>query len=474
MKALLKVTLAAAVLLSLAGVAAAQGSTGGDIGILAWGSGITWNSSIQIQNVDPSTAATIEVCYYSQTAPTTPTCLTPSFSPLAAGGSGTIFPLPDQLNPFNGSVVVSSNTELAIVSNILASDYKYGAAYEGISAGAVRVGLPIVQYNNAGRYFTQFNVQNAGNAQATATCYFYKEGQAAPSTTYNLTIEPGAAKTVDLQQLPWFQSNVNIGAGEKWVGSVVITSTNGIPIAAVSELLDSSGANGTGLYAYSGFTGEGASTLYLPTIMDANNGYWTAVNVQNQGPGTTNITISYIPESGYPAKAPQTISNVAAMGIAVFLQSASGTRWVGAATVSSSGGQKLHAVVNELNTAVGEGSSYAGFTLSQATAKIYAPLIMQANGGYWTSINIMNLSGSAQTVAVNYYPSTGYGAKASESRSVGNNSVWVVLQSGTTKWVGSAIITVPAGGKIIAIVNELNTSKTEPAETMLTYNAFNR
>jgi hypothetical protein len=334
------------------------------------------------------------------------------------------------------------------------------------------VTLPIVQYNNAGRYYSQFNVQNAGSAQAAVTCYFYKEGSTTASTSVNLTIEAGAAKTVDPQTLTWFQNNVDTASGAKWVGSVIISSTNGVPVAAVAELLDTAGASGTGLYAYSGFTDEGADTLYLPTIMDNNGNYWTAVNVQNVGSETTDITIDYIPEAGYAAKTSQTIANVASGGVAVFLQAASGAKWVGAATVSSSNGANLQAIVNELNTVSGEGSSYSGFTVAAAGDTIYAPLIMQANGGYWTSINVMNLSGSSQVVTVDYSPSSGYAAKTSENKTVANNAAGVFLNSGTTKWVGSAIIHVPDGGKLIAIVNELNTSKAEPAETFLTYNTF--
>jgi hypothetical protein len=471
MKKLSRVFVVGVMLLLTVNMAGAQGP-GGDVGIQDWGSGITWSSSMQIQNLDESSAATIQVCYYSQSSPASPTCLTPDFSPLGAGESGTIFPLPDELgSTFNGSAVVSADTQLAVVSNVLSSDFKYGGAYEGTSAGAIQVSLPIVQYRNAGRYFSQFNVQNAGSSQALATCSFYEEGETTADTTVNLTIEAGAAQTVDPQQLTWFQNNVP--SPSSWVGSVVCNSTNSIPIAAVSELLDSSGASGTGLYVYSGFTGAGADELYLPTVMFNNNNFWTAANVQNLGPGSADITIEYIPESGYPAKSSETVTGVAEGSTAVFLQSPTGDTWVGAAKVSSAGGQALHAVVNVLNTVSGEGSSYAGFTLAEATNKIYAPLIMQANSGYWTSINVMNLSGSTQTVTVDYYPSSGYGSKAQETLSVGNNSVGVFLQSGTTKWVGSAVISVPSG-QLIAIVNELNTSKAEPAETMLTYNAFNQ
>jgi hypothetical protein len=207
--------------------------------------------------------------------------------------------------------------------------------------------------------------------------------------------------------------------------------------------------------------------------MFANNNYWTAANVQNLGPGAADITIEYIPEAGYPAKASETIENVAEGGVAVFLNDDS-TKWVGAAKVSAAGSQKLQAIVNELNTVAGEGSSYAGFALDDAAEAAYAPLIMEANGGYWTSINVMNLSGSEQTITVDYSPSSGYAAKTSETKTVANNAVGVFLNNGTTKWVGSATISVPSGGKLIAIVNELNTTKTEPAETFLTYNTFNR
>ena len=194
MKTLLRISLVAMMLLLSVGSVAAQEGDDGEVGTFAWGSGITWTSSMQIQNIDASNDASVQLCYYSQTNPTSPTCITPSFfsdedaGVIPAGRSAAVFPaVPSSVaTTFNGSVVIQSDTQLAAISNILSSDYKYGASYEGTSAGATKVTLPIVQYNNAGRYYSQFNVQNAGSAQAAVTCYFYKEGSTTASTSVKI------------------------------------------------------------------------------------------------------------------------------------------------------------------------------------------------------------------------------------------------------------------------------------------------
>ncbi|MGA9349788.1 MAG: hypothetical protein WBW48_13420, partial [Anaerolineae bacterium] len=120
------------------------------------------------------------------------------------------------------------------------------------------------------------------------------------------------------------------------------------------------------------------------------------------------------------------------------------------------------------------GTAYEGFDPASATSKVSAPLVMANNSGYFTGIQVQNVSGANPcNVTVTYGPNTaGSFTPVAESASISLGASYTFLQSGgqwTQKYVGSASIT-GSGCSIVAIVNELNLSLNDQ---FFTYNGFN-
>ena len=125
--------------------------------------GITWTSGFQVQNLG-STTANIVVKYYNQdgTQPIADVSTT-----IPAGSSKNFFPI-DPPDGFNGSVVVEGDQPIVAMANTLGNFPQYQASTESFSAGATKVGLPLIMRANSG-YYTWFNVQNAGSADASVS-----------------------------------------------------------------------------------------------------------------------------------------------------------------------------------------------------------------------------------------------------------------------------------------------------------------
>jgi ABC-type sulfate transport system permease component len=99
---------------------------------------------------------------------------------------------------------------------------------------------------------------------------------------------------------------------------------------------------------------------------------------------------------------------------------------------------------------------------------------MNANSGYWTSINLMNVGASSGTVTCTFTP---YGAvllpTLTKTLAPGEGISWLqaaVDEFGSTKYIGSATCSAP-GTQIVAIVNELGASST--ADQLLVYEGIN-
>jgi hypothetical protein len=99
---------------------------------------------------------------------------------------------------------------------------------------------------------------------------------------------------------------------------------------------------------------------------------------------------------------------------------------------------------------------------------------MNANSGYWTSINLMNVGGSTATVTCTFTP---YGAvplpTLTKTLAPDEGISWLQAagdEFGATKYIGSATCIAP-GTQIVAIVNELGASTT--ADQLLVYEGIN-
>jgi len=440
----------------------------------AWGQG-TWSDSIQIRNLT-SNDASIRVDFYNQDG-----TIAHSFSDTIPGDSSVSYYPLSAPDGFNGSVVVSSSEPIVAMANHSTTDFRYLSSYEAFSEGSTSVNLPLIMRGNSG-YNTTFYVQNTGTETAEVRVDYYPS-QAGNSGVYETAnIAPGAAHVFDQTDLT--------ALGDRFVGSAVVSSTNGQPVAAtVNEL------NTTiypSLLTYSGFVG-GSDTIVLPLIQHANSGFFSGIQVQNMSSATTTtITVTYGPNNvGTFSPVAETATDVGPGEGAVFNQLPGVGQWtgnvadryVGSATVTSDPPVPLVATVNQLSPLAADvrASTYNGFDPDSATDTILAPIIQANNSGFWSSINVMNVGTAASTVTVDFGPNVCAGctfAPADETAVLDPGGSHNFLQAGgqwgSHRYVGSAMITAdgaPNGHAIVAAINQISTTRS--GDTLSTYNGFN-
>ncbi|HUM67801.1 MAG TPA: hypothetical protein PLK31_03010, partial [Chloroflexota bacterium] len=143
----------------------------------------SYNADFQIVNLSDSEAATIAIQFIDQTGATVATVN----DTITAGGSNTYSPLPASVPAgFDGSVVVSSNVQVAAISNVKGNGLEYGSSYSSFSGGSNSVSLPLINKAFFG-INTWYNVQNTGSAATTVNVTY-----SGTACTDSATIQPGA------------------------------------------------------------------------------------------------------------------------------------------------------------------------------------------------------------------------------------------------------------------------------------------
>lgn len=428
------------------------------VAIPASAQSIVWTSGFQVQNLSTSQAHVV-ISYYNQNGTK---AIADVSDTIPAMSSKTYYPI-HAADGFNGSVVVSSDQPVVAIANTLGNSPQYAASTESFSGGSTSVMLPLIMRGNSG-YYTWFNVQNAGSADASVTVQYVPGGAGSAYTAPAVTIKPGAAATFSQRDL------ANLGT--KFVGSAIVTSSQPI-VATVMQV----GETFKNMLGYNGFT-QGSTTVSFPLIMANNSGYYTGFQVQNVGSAQATVTIAYgtnIAGAFAPSNDSATLNPNQS---ATFIQN--GGKWtskyVGSATVTCS--QPVVAIVNQVKqVGVPVGTAYNGFNPASATNKVSAPLIMSNNSGYYTGIQVMNVGSSATTITVSYGPNVaGSFAPAAETATIqpGNsyNSIQASGAWGSNKYVGSLTVTGSnAGDKIVMIVNEIWPAA--PGDQFMTYDGFN-
>lgn len=413
--------------------------------------GITYNSGFQVQNLENITA-TIQITFYNQNGSVAATV----DDTIPAGGSKTYFPLNAVSDGFNGSVVISSDRDIRAIVNVLGNGLAYGASYGGFTRGATTVYVPLLMKANSG-YTTWFNVQNTGSAP-TNVSITYSDGLTASCTN----LQPGASCTLN-------QATEAHAAG--WVGSAIVTATQPIAVTVME-------VGPTTLFAYDGFM-DGSTDIAMPLVNANNAGYVTGIQIMNLGDVPTTVTVSYTPSlAGTSCTETKTIpaKQSATFALQAFAMSVSGencqdgARFIGSARVTAnSANQKLVAIVNQLNASANKGAAYEGFDPAAATSTVVMPLIMDRNSNYWTGFSVANVGNTSTTVQCTFSDSTHI-----ETATLNPGQALTALQNGVIRpnYVGSATCTASDGGKIVGIVNELNSVLT--GDAFLVYNAFNK
>jgi len=411
-----------------------------------------YESAIQVQNLDTVAVANISIAYYNPDG-SLAVLPAPYTNPVAdtvqPGSSNTYLPIHPDVG-FKGSVVVSSDKQIAIISNLtIAATNRALGTYTGVAAGGASLFFPLIDKRNN---VSVFSIQNASSVVANFVIDFVPVPGGGYADIANLpgTLQPGAAATYNM---------ADYNGANPWLGSIKVTASTGALAGVASNVnstVPASPTNGV----YNAFSAGSASAI-LPLIMENNNGNRTGASCQNLGPGTATITMAYTPSTGYPARISDVFVDVPENGIAVKVMDYLGaTKWVGGSTVTVSGSASIACVVNQTRPAKKNSNLYEGFSPAAATDTVVMPLIMSKNGTTtkaFTAFSVASIDGTNINVTCDWKPSTGFADIADTTKS--GAAVLVFSQqagfsAGDTRWVGSAVCTETGGKSIVAVVNQ--------------------
>jgi large repetitive protein len=329
--------------------------------------------------------------------------------------------------------------------------------------------LPAMSNGAYGGYTTAATIQNIGTGSATVRIdYFDQNGAPVGVGDLISSLPVNASWTVRQDNGNSFPSS---GGDSAQAGSAVVSSSQ--PVAAfVNEFAPGNVGDAT---SYSGVQVPGGvgTTLYAPAIANnAYGGYTTGIGLLNEGSSPTNVTITYRDGSGAIIKA----KTVTALAPHAYQGLYSGdatlalpSGFAGTATIVSSTGQPLGAIVNETGPG-GQFSSYDAVPSGSTT--LNAPVALNnAYGGFYTGMGIQNTSASSGTVAVTYYDVNG--APTVRTFPILANGSLGVYQGSPVDGpaVGAYTATITSTLPLAAIVNEV-ASSSGSAQQSTSYNTF--
>jgi hypothetical protein len=145
--------------------------------------------------------------------------------------------------------------------------------------------------------------------------------------------------------------------------------------------------------------------------------------------------------------------------------------FAGTATITSTTGQLLGAIVNE----TGPGGQFSSYdAVPSGSALLNVPVALNnAYGGYYTGMGIQNTSSIPGTVSVTYYDAAG--AATAKVFAIGAYGSLGVYQGSTTDGPAPGAYTAVIQSStvvLVAIVNEVAPAGTGPARQSTSYNAF--
>ena len=417
--------------------------------LVASAQAVTYTSGFQIQNLS-STQANIVMTYYDQAG--NPTSVNDT---IPANGSKTYYPLTAVPAGFTGSMVVSSDQQIAAIVNVLGNNGQRADSYSSFSQGATTMNLPLVEKNNF-NINTWFSVQNTGSTAASVSVA-YKPG----ACTESATIPAFASKT--------FDQSTNGCLPSGFVGAATVTSAQPLAITVMQVTPQS-------LLAYTGF----GSTSTNPIMPLVSSGYFksgTGIQIQNTGATNTNVTISYTPSAGFPGSACTETRTVPASTSVTFayptFPAGCGASFVGSGKVTgNSANMPLVAIVNQVTQGSAGASSYDAINSANATSKVSLPLIMDRNFKYFTGFSIANVGTQSTNVSCTF-SGTAYNIP-STAVAPGASLTAVQLNVIAAGYVGSAVCTASGGDqKIAGIVNQSLQGAPATTDALFTYGAFN-
>jgi hypothetical protein len=417
-------------------------------------------------------------------------------------GSKTLrFPAQDRARP-PGPVRIRTSADAVIEATV---NYIEGgqrvASVEGITAGHFEQDLPLLAKDNDGKgnpdgnsddgVSSAFWISNPGPQRIDGIRVTYRrEGRELHSDSYNLEGYQGV-----------LADQKSLGLISEEVFSAHVSAPSRVAVAVVQSSPDT-------LLAYTGFgPGDTATTVAAPLVM-ANNGAFTGIQVQNTGAGTAVVRVEYgpnraAPQEGLPAPCPPRLEGkpyartetVKPGSFATFIQArGEGSlgfdnqfgrcRYVGAATITSAGQERLAVVVNQVGG--GGASAYKGLTLGQLGSTVTVPLVNVNNPDILTGLNIQNLGSGPATVKTTLSPNTATAdsgpapcnpVPAVADRSIEPGAVATLVFGAeppvndlvpgfeTCRYIGSITLTSTPGSQLGVIANQFTPGKADGLAT---------
>lgn len=200
----------------------------------------------------------------------------------------------------------------------------------------------------------------------------------------------------------------------------------------------------------------------LPSAASAQFTAVTSFQVQNLSNQVAHVQLTFYDTSGNVVTAATLSDTIAALSNKLYTQSNNTnlpSGFNGSVVVSSDQPVAAIGIQESKNAAsmVYQGT-YGGFSSDAASDKFYLPTIMKTFYGYSTEVSIQNAGTSNVDVTVTYSPG-GYtdsrtGVKPGQVVRFNNASTSGMPNS----YIGSGTVTTSSGGKVVAIVNQINAS----------------
>ena len=302
-------------------------------------------------------------------------------------------------------------------------------------------------------------IQNVGTGNATVVFNAYDQS----GTSYSCgssTIASGASLTILTDR------DCPVPAG--FAGSAVVSADQ--PIAAIVNVNNKGVGAAAGQYKGTDGTSV-ATTISFPLVKNAFNGRTTTFYVQNASSNTNNLTATFtLRASDGGGTFTKTYNNVPANAMVVITPSDAGvtTGTVGSLTVTGTDVLAGTSLEHESSAAVGENlQASRAFTPSDYDTTVYCPLVRynHTTKEQTTGVQVQNVSGSVQTITINY--STGQ----SNSASVAAGASYTFPTRDDLPAGAIASATLTSAGDIVAVVNDKGINTANP-QRVTTYACF--
>jgi hypothetical protein len=259
-------------------------------------------SQILVFNPDTSGEATVQIDIYNASGAIVP----PSIIEHVAANGAKLIALPNSLGSnFQGGAVISSDKNVQAITIGANSSNRARDSYEGTSAPALAVTLPLVRHLAASTQNSILAIQNTTASPANVSITFY--------TLDGTPTNPQTANVAAHRSL--YLNTNSIFPGGTFLGSARVVSNQNVAVAAQTRYYKDTAA-------FSGIN-SGDTTLYLnqtTRILNAANVpvNWSEIFVRNNGTNPTKVTLTFYAPDGTPLPSPAPV-DVNPNGMAQFL-----------------------------------------------------------------------------------------------------------------------------------------------------------